>query len=86
MAAAPRWKVYDSQGRYQAACKELEAAASLMGFYGDGASIHDGHDAHPVWVEGHEAFSAMESYDGVVERVAEKIAARYAARREAQIR
>lgn len=66
MAGAPEWKVYDPKGVYQASCKEIEAAASLMGFYGDGATIRHQHD-RVVWREGDETQSAMESYDYVAE-------------------
>jgi len=43
MAAAPRFKVYDPQGKYQAACHEPEAAAVLAEWYGAGSTIRDGH-------------------------------------------
>lgn len=66
MASAPQWKVYDSTGNYQAACKEIEAAAALMGFYGNGASIRHGHDrSDVVWTEGEDERYASESYDRV---------------------
>ena len=69
MAAAPRYKVFDADGVYQAACKEVEAAAALMGLYGDGATIRDGHSAkHTVWFEGYDG-EAGESYDAVVDVV-----------------
>ena len=69
MAASPQWKVYDSSGRYQAACKELEAAACLVaGIYGNGATIRYGHQL-VVWTEGSESMSAAESYDNVAATV-----------------
>lgn len=64
MAAAPEWKVYDKHGNYQAACKEIEAAASLMGFYGKGATIRHGHGT-TVWTQLVDG-DAMASYDYVV--------------------
>lgn len=69
MANAPLWKVYDAQGVYQAACKESEAAAVVVGFYGLGATIRAGHRAI-VWTEGSELQPASESYDyvGIVAR------------------
>jgi hypothetical protein len=67
MASAPRFKVYDAQGNYQAACKEPEAAGVLVSFYGDGATIRDGH-ARVVWREGSEDQPASESYDHVALR------------------
>jgi hypothetical protein len=64
MAAAPRFKVYDSAGNYQAATKEVEAAAALVAFYGAGSTIRAGH-AKVVWAEGQEEIEADESYDVV---------------------
>lgn len=68
MAQSPKWKVFDADGRYQAACKEIEAAAALMGFYGEGATIRFDHaKSATVWTEGLESQSAMESYDYVAD-------------------
>lgn len=65
MAATPRWKVYDRSGVYQAACREIEAAAALASLYGDGATIRHGH-VHIVWSEGPAGDGlAGESYDHV---------------------
>lgn len=65
MANAPRFKVYDAHGRYQAACKEVEGAAALMGFYGSGATIRVGHAKSGIfWTEGEDG-EASESYDAV---------------------
>lgn len=72
MAAAPQWKVYDSHGTYQAATKEIEAAAALMGFYGDGSTIRYGH-GWTLWTEGGEGVSAMESYDLVASVTHERL-------------
>jgi hypothetical protein len=73
MAASPEWKVYDAQGNYQAATKQIEAAAALMGFYGDGATIRYAHAARCiVWTEGAEEVSATESYDIVAETAYER--------------
>lgn len=72
MSKAPEWKVYDSGKQYQAACKDVEAAASLMGFYGEGATIRWGHGLI-VWTEGAEDQSAMESYDFVAETVQQRV-------------
>jgi len=53
MAGSPQWKVFDAAGKYQAACKEPEAAAALMGFYGRGATIRWGHSKRDIaWTEG----------------------------------
>lgn len=86
MAASPRWKVYDSEKRYQASCKEIEAAAALMGFYGDGATIRDNGAATNliVWTEGAEGQPASESYDHVVAVAHSRVANRYLAAREAR--
>ena len=61
--ASPRWKVYDPQGTYQASCKDVEATAVLMGFYGDGSTIRDGH-TKIIWTQGENGDGdATESYD-----------------------
>ena len=65
MASTPRWKIYDSAGIYQAACKEPEAAACLVSFYGERATIRYGH-AFIAWTEGREG-TAAESYDKTAE-------------------
>ena len=63
MAGAPKFKIYDSHGKYQAAVKELEAAACLVSFYGPGASVREGHRQRDVlWVETEQS-PADESYD-----------------------
>ena len=64
MAASPRFKVHDAHGTYQAACKEIEAAAVLVGFYGSGAFVKEG--SVKVWIEGADADGcAGDSYDRV---------------------
>ena len=65
MAASPEWKVYDSQGAYQAACKEPEAAAAVAALYGHGATIRHGHK-NIVWTEGVQGNSG-DSYDNTAE-------------------
>lgn len=68
MTQAPQWKVFDAYGKYQAACKEVEAAAALMGFYGEGATIRFDHGKWAtVWTEGRESQDAGESFDHVAE-------------------
>jgi hypothetical protein len=67
MSASPRFKVYDAQGVYQSACKEPEAAAALVSFYGEGATVRDGH-SHIVWVEGEDG-NAGDSYDDTATRI-----------------
>lgn len=73
MAAAPKYKVYDRDGKYQASCHEVEAAAFLMSLYGDGATIRTGHEKRwTVWVEGDEKQPADQSWDYVVITVQER--------------
>lgn len=67
MAASPRFKVYNSVGEYEAACKSPEAAAAIIAGIGyDGWTIRDGHSfKHVVWTEGAEELPASESFDTV---------------------
>ena len=71
MARSPRFKVYDANGVYQAACKEPEAAAAVVSLYGPGATIRTGHTRrNTVWVEGEDGDGeAGASYDAVADRV-----------------
>lgn len=62
--ASPKWKVYDSLGRYEAACKSGEVAAAVVALLGPGAVIKADHSLI-VWREGKEEISAAESYDTV---------------------
>lgn len=67
MAGAPRWKVYDAAGNYQAALKEPEAAAAVVAFYGKNATIRLGHAKRDiVWTEGASG-EAFDSYDKVAD-------------------
>lgn len=69
MASSPRWKVFDASGKYQAACHEVEGAACLMGFYGDGSTIRRGHAKKDiVWTEGVDG-NGGNSYDEVRKHV-----------------
>ena len=70
MGHSPRWKVYDAENVYQASCKEPEAAAAIVGLYGDGATIRDGH-TRVVWREGADGYGA-ESYDVTAQTVYER--------------
>jgi len=63
VAAAPRFKVYTSDGEYVAACRYIEDAAAVVGLRGAG-TIRDGHHT-VVWREGNEETSAADSYDTV---------------------
>ena len=64
MAASPRWKVYDYNREYIAACKHAEDAAALAALRGPGTTIRAGHSL-VVWTEGAEDQSAGDSYDHV---------------------
>lgn len=63
MAATPRWKVYNRDGEYIAACKYPEDAAVLVAVQGDGATIRLGHRV-VVFEQGADG-DAGESYDQV---------------------
>jgi len=66
MAGSPKWKVYDAAGQYVASCKEPEAGAVLVSFYGNGSTIRSGHSkSQIVWIEGSETLPASQSYDNV---------------------
>ena len=71
MASSPMWKIYDSEGIYQAACKEPEAAACLVSFYGERATIRYGH-AFIAWTEGREGIAA-DSYDQTAQALLDSI-------------
>lgn len=86
MAAAPQFKIFDSQGEYMGACKEVEGASALVSFYGEGATIRNGHPKKTtVWTEGADG-RASESYDAtgkiIVRRVREQAAHDAAYRRK----
>lgn len=67
MAGAPEYKVYDRDGRYQAACKEPEAAACLASLYGEGATVRWQHRAI-LWREGKDG-NAGDSYDAAAQTI-----------------
>lgn len=50
MATSHPWAVYDAQDKYQGLCAEIGAAANLVTFYGEGATIRHG-KRKTVWVE-----------------------------------
>lgn len=84
MSGTPRWKVYDADGEYQAACKEVEAAATVVAMYGQGATIRDGSLGRMiVWRQGHPGDGdAGESYDKVAAVVATRVNMRIKTRNE----
>lgn len=61
--ASPVWKVFDADKKYQASTKEVEAAAALCAFYGEGSMIKYGHSV-VAFVNGRDG-NAAESYDAV---------------------
>lgn len=73
MAASPKFKVYNARDQYMAACKEPEAAAVLVSFYGVGSRIRYGH-LWVLWTEGDEPIPAAESYDTVARIVHQRLA------------
>jgi hypothetical protein len=82
MARSPEFKVYDSSGVYQSACKEPEQAACLVSFLGDGATIRHGHSiARTVWVEGKDG-RACDSYDLTSEKICNRILSFYESNQE----
>ena len=63
MAGSPELKIYTADGRYVAALKEYEAAAAVVTFYGEGATVRLGHSKSlTVWTEGVDGVAAV-SYD-----------------------
>ena len=61
-----RWKVYDADRTYQAACKEINAAGALMAHYGPGATIKDDHGII-VWKEGRDGQQCVtHSFDDLI--------------------
>jgi hypothetical protein len=65
MAQSPQFKVYRGK-EYVAAFKYAEDAAAFVAVLGEGAMIRHGHRL-VLWHEGHEEFSAWESYDRAAE-------------------
>lgn len=65
MAASPKFKVYDKSGAYQGCAKEVEAAAVLAGFYGEGSTVRLDHGAaYVLWTAGENPGA---SYDKIAE-------------------
>lgn len=68
MAASPKFKVYDKAGTYQGCAKEVEAAAVLAGFYGEGSTVRLDHGAaYVLWTDGEKPGA---SYDEIAELAA----------------
>lgn len=62
LGGSPKWKVYNPDGEYIAACRYVEDALFLMAFNGDGSVIKFDHRVL-VWTEGKEETRASESLD-----------------------
>lgn len=75
MAASPEFKVYDPAGVYQAACKEIEAAACLVSFYGEGSTIRHRH-GFICWTEGRDG-CASAAYGTTAEKIIDRLLAHY---------
>lgn len=73
------WKVYTAQSEYVAACRDVEDAAALVAFRGDGATIRYDHK-QIVWREGAETQNAAESYDHVASVAYERVHSAHATR------
>jgi len=71
MASSPVFKVYDAHKKYQAACKEAEAAACLAALYGHGATVRYQH-SNILWTEGVDG-AASESYDSAARTMLTRI-------------
>ena len=76
MAASPRFKVYDAAGRYRASCHEMEDAACLVSFLGEGATVRVDHAKRfTVWTEGADGLAFM-SYDKTADVMEDRIKSR----------
>jgi len=77
MAAAPRYKLYDPEGNYQASSKQPELLAACIGVLGEGSTIRDGRDLKRVlWTEGVDGIG-FDSYDTVAETCYQRQNPRY---------
>lgn len=73
MTESPRFKVYNADGMYIAACRHIEDAAAVVALHGDGATIRDGHPrTRTVWLEGRDG-KAGDSFDVVGEVAYERM-------------
>jgi len=79
MAAAPRYKLFDPKGTYQASSKDPALLAACIGLLGEGSTIKDGRDLKRVlWTEGEGRDGiAWESYDAVCDKCYERQSPHY---------
>jgi hypothetical protein len=82
MSGSPQWKLYDPQGEYQAASKQIELLAACIGVLGEGATIRQGH-SFIVWREGTDGIG-FESYDQVAITAYQRVNDREVAAQEAR--
>lgn len=74
LGGSPKWKLYNAEGEYIAACRYVEDALMLMAFNGDDSTIKFDHRTL-VWTEGKEEIRASESIDRAVAIVDERMGA-----------
>lgn len=73
MANAPKFKVHDRAGKYQASCKEAEAAAALLATIYEGGFVRYGSTSGPkVYVDGQDGDTG-ESYDAAAQLMVARI-------------
>lgn len=67
MARSLDFKIYDSDGIYQASCRHATDAAAVVAIQGDGATVRFRHRKR-IWTEGENADGyAGDSYDEAAE-------------------
>ena len=81
MAASPKFKVYDKAGAYQGCAKEVEAAAVLASFYGEGSTVRLDHGAaYVLWTDGEQPGASYDQIAAVALRREQAIHQRSMAR------
>lgn len=71
-------KVYNGQGEYRAAFVDCSEAAAFVAILGKDANVRNGHgQTRVIWYEGHEEFSASESYDRAGEVMLSRVTAQF---------
>ena len=73
MAGTPIYKVFTGDGEYIASVKRLIDGAIIVGAYTHGTVRYGHTKAGIIWNEGHEEFSAGESWDYAVEIMVERL-------------
>ena len=68
MAASPRFKVYDSNGTYQASAREVAAAVVVAAFYGSGSTVRTSHSKkYTVWTDGEMQGASYDEIAAIVD-------------------